>query len=266
MGTRNWFSAAIAVILVFGGIGYWYWKTQMQHPEEAPVEASAPPPALPAAPPKPDHYPVDTTQTAQTPLPALGDSDGAVRGFLQELFGKEFVATDLLPQRYIQNIVATVDTLDNNRLAPIRLRVVRPLPGTFSSEAKDGGVYESHLNLDRYRPFFAVVKAVDAGQAAALYLRLYPLFQQAYEELGYPGKYFNDRLVQVIDHLLQAPDLDTAPALTRPGMFYQYADADLESRSSGQKLLMRVGPVNEALIKTKLRAFRAAIVGKVGKP
>ncbi len=31
------------------------------------------------------------------------------------------------------------------------------------------------------------------------------MLQQTYEELGYPGEYFNDRLVAVIDHLLQTP-------------------------------------------------------------
>jgi len=93
-----------------------------------------------------------------------------------------------------------------------------------------------------------------------VYERLYPLFQQSYEDLGYPGKYFNDRLVEVIDHLLQAPEAAGPVPLVQPKVFYEYADADLESRSAGQKLLMRMGPANERLIKEKLRAFRAEIV------
>lgn len=39
----------------------------------------------------------------------------------------------------------------------------------------------------------------------ALYVQLYPLFQQANVELGYPKSHFNDRVVTVIDHLLAAP-------------------------------------------------------------
>ena len=39
-----------------------------------------------------------------------------------------------------------------------------------------------------------------------------------------------------------------------------YADPDLEGRSAGQKLLMRMGPADERIIKDKLRAFRAEIV------
>src|SRR5207237_41823 len=98
--------------------------------------------------------------------------------------------------------------------------------------------------------------------AALVYQRLYPLFQQAYEDLGYPGKYFNDRLVEVIDHLLQAPEVPAPIKLVQPRVFYEYADADLEGRSAGQKLLIRMGPANARAIKAKLREFRAEIAKK----
>jgi hypothetical protein len=90
----------------------------------------------------------------------------------------------------------------------------------------------------------------------------YPLFQQAYRELGYPDGYFNDRLVVVIDHLLQTPDVTQPVALTQPNVMYEYADPALESRSAGQKLLLRSGPENETAIKAKLREIRAALTGE----
>jgi hypothetical protein len=43
---------------------------------------------------------------------------------------------------------------------------------------------------------------------------------------------------------------------------YQYADPKLEGLSSGQKLLLRIGPDNEAIIKAKLRELRAAVAQK----
>jgi hypothetical protein len=91
---------------------------------------------------------------------------------------------------------------------------------------------------------------------------VYPLFQQSYEDLGYPGKYFNDRLVQVIDHLLQAPEVTGPIRLVQPKVMFQYADPSLENSSAGQKLLIRMGPANERIIKQKLREFRAEIVKK----
>lgn len=49
------------------------------------------------------------------------------------------------------------------------------------------------------------IESINTTPAVALYVRLYPLFQQAYEELGYPGRYFIDRFVAVLDQLLSTP-------------------------------------------------------------
>jgi hypothetical protein len=57
--------------------------------------------------------------------------------------------------------------------------------------------------------------------------------------------------------------------LVQPRVFYEYKDHDLESRSAGQKLLLRMGPDNAAVIKAKLRELRSAILEREklkGKP
>ncbi len=83
---------------------------------------------------------------------------------------------------------------------------------------------------------------------------MYPQLQKTYEELGYPGRYFNDRVVEVIDHLLATPEPPAAGPLmqltevkgsvpsTQPWLRYEFADTDLQSLSSGQRILLRVGP------------------------
>ncbi|HQU43635.1 MAG TPA: DUF3014 domain-containing protein, partial [Pirellulales bacterium] len=43
------------------------------------------------------------------------------------------------------------------------------------------------------------------------------------------GKYFNDRLVSVIDHLLAAPEPAGPVALVQPKIIYKFADPQLES-------------------------------------
>jgi len=93
----------------------------------------------------------------------------------------------------------------------------------------------------------------------AVYRRFYPLFQQAYVELGYPKGYFNDRLVEVVDHLLAAPEIDGSIALVQPRVLYQFADPELEARSAGHKILLRMGPENAAQVKAKLRAIRSEL-------
>jgi hypothetical protein len=94
----------------------------------------------------------------------------------------------------------------------------------------------------------------------ALYLQYYPLFQSAYQDLGYPNAYFNDRLIAVIDDMLLAPRPPEPVALTRPKVMYEYADPDLEARSAGQKLLMRMSLPEAAEVKERLRALRAALI------
>ncbi|HEU0219650.1 MAG TPA: DUF3014 domain-containing protein, partial [Gallionella sp.] len=115
-------------------------------------------------------------------------------------------------------------------------------------------------NAARYTPYVKIAAAIDAKKLAELYVRLYPLFQQAYEELGYPKKYFNDRLIVVLDDLLAAPDIKEPIRLIRPNVFYLFADSDLEGRSIGQRILMRTGGKNEAIIKAKLREIKQELL------
>jgi len=101
----------------------------------------------------------------------------------------------------VRHLVATVDNLPRRKVAVSCGRETcagqeRHPPRRVRSRLSDG-------NFERYAPLVRVVQATDVKALVLVYERLYPLYQQAYEDLGYPGKYFNDRLVEVIDHLLQ---------------------------------------------------------------
>jgi hypothetical protein len=166
-----------------------------------------------------------------------------------------------VPQNIVRHIVVTVDNLSRKKLAT-DLRPVKPTAGQTVVSPQGDLIVLSEANFDRYTTFVRAVQAADVKSLAAVYRRLYPLFQQAYEDLGYPGKYFNDRLVEVIDHLLETPEVAPPIQLEQPRVFYTFADANLESRSAGQKLLIRMGPANARIIKGKLRELRAEIVAK----
>ena len=104
-------------------------------------------------------------------------------------------------------------------------------------------------NYERYKPLVQLIRTSDTQTLVAIYVRYYPLFQEAYESLGHPPEYFNDRLIEVIDHLLATPDLQGPIALAQPGVQYEYADPGLESRSAGQKVLIRMGSENATAVK-----------------
>ena len=98
--------------------------------------------------------------------------------------------------------------------------------------------------------------AADVSAVVDTYRRFYPLFQESYERLGYPNKYFNDRVIEVIDHLLETPLPEEQIRLVRPHVLYEFSDPELQSLSSGQKLILRMGSEHAVIVKKVMREVR----------
>jgi hypothetical protein len=158
----------------------------------------------------------------------------------------------------VRNIVATIDNLPRETVAQ-RLNPVKPVPGLPVTTGKDETLALAPANAARYGGYLRIAESVETPKLVAAYKHFYPLFQQAYLELGYPNGYFNDRLVEVIDHLLETPELAGPVRLVQPKVLYEYADPELEERSAGQKAMLRLGKDNAARVKAKLREIRAAV-------
>lgn len=241
---------AVAVVAVLAGLAaYFLWQPTPPKPE--PVQVQAPPPP----PPKPEIRQVIEASPAAPPLPALGDSDNLVLDAIAGLVGNKTLMQVFRTERIIHHIVATVDNLPRKR-APMSVMPVERASGEFITAGKEESLTISPKNAVRYSPYVKIAQVADAKKLVELYARLYPLFQQAYEELGYPKQYFNDRLVVALDDLLAAPDIKEPVRLVQPGVYYQFADPALEERSIGQRILMRIGSSNEAVLKGKLREIR----------
>ena len=240
-------------------------------PDDAPARAPEPAEAVASGP----QNPVDAIARPDATLPALSDADAQVTSALNQLLGAGPVTSFLNIDGFVRRAVATVDNLTRQQ-APSRMWPLHPTPGRFTVQPGTQGGEKGEQTIDaanagRYAAVIAFGNAVDVQSAAKLYARFYPLFQQAYEELGYPGRYFNDRLVAVIDHLIAAPE-PQGPVRVKltevkgeydapnPWTRYEYVDPALESMTSGQKMMVRVGLANERRLKAKLAAFRAQIV------
>lgn len=273
--------ALLFAAMAAGGFYWWQQSVKPARPAaDAPVPTApaAPPPASTAAAPA-IQYPIDAAKgdsgTPPEALPVLAESDAYVASALADLLGREKVQTFLHLEGFARRVVATTDNLARDHAAPA-LWPVTPTPGRFAT--LDGGAAApsttsiSPDNSQRYTPFVLFVESVDTAQAVRLYARLYPLFQQAYEELGFPDRYFNDRLVNVIDLLLATP-VQTGPLgvslvevkgplpSVRPWVRYEFTDPTLRALSSGQKMLLRTGPVNHRRLKTKLMEIRRLVSG-----
>ncbi len=244
-------------------------EPQIRYPIEPPAPAPAPEPApeTDAAASAPDETPPAPEATAAPepapePLPQLNDSDNALKSRLQSLFSAPSFGRMFYTDRLVRRLVVTIDNLPGKQYPRSNYRVARPAPGQLvvrRVRIYDGDAEKLYLNPDnyaRYTPYIKIFTGLDSAALVAVYRHFYPLFQSAYAELGYPSAYFNDRLVDVIDLLLDTPVITEPIRLLRPHVLYQYADPDLEALSAGQKVLLRIGPENAARLKIKLREIR----------
>lgn len=190
------------------------------------------------------------------PLPPLDQSDNEMVDVLSGLFGQEALMKLFNVKDMIRHIVVTVDNLPRKQYA-VKYLPAKPVAGRFMvTDKEDGSIFTNADNSRRYAPYVNLLESLDEKAAVAAYTRVYPLFQKAYEDLGYPSAYFNDRLVDVIDHLLDSPGVRGSIRLVQPNVLYEYADEKLEALSSGQKILIRMGDDNAVRVKEKLRKFR----------
>jgi Protein of unknown function (DUF3014) len=248
---------AVAVLIAACG-GWYYWHKQSapaSSPDIAPPAAS---PAMPVADEAIQHPLPGAADAEKVPLPALNESDVPFREALVGAVGDPSVAQYLVPETLIRHIVVTVDNLPRQKVAMDK-RPLSAVPGSFNVNGDELHATLDEANFERYQPLVEVLRKADIQQIARVYLHFYPLFQKSYQDLGYPSGYFNDRLVQVIDSLLATPKLTGPIELVRPNVMYVFADPALEARPAGQKLLMRMGPDNEAAVKEKLAELRALI-------
>ncbi len=284
-GTSKWLVGGV-VIAVAAAVA-WYTKDDWLTQETVPVPT---PPAIPAAPPEPEAAAPEqavpaaplrelTPQTEPGPQHPVPEQTGDVQPVADaasldrwavEWLGKPALKFLMLPG-LAHHVVATIDNLPRSHAAP-RLWPLSPVGGKILLEEGAEGQQIAPANSTRYDAVVDFVTGIAPTQAASWYRQAYPVLQTTYEELGYPGQYFNDRLVEVIDHLLLTPEPAGPLAVTlvqvqgqiapqQPWLRYEYADPQLQSLSAGQKILLRLGAEHRQRLKTYLQDVRAQVAG-----
>jgi hypothetical protein len=251
---RSWWPYVLPVILVAGvGGTLYYVRSTRDTAPEPPAQADV---ATPAPASKIDNV-IDPPPDPEVPLPSLQSSDPSMLEAITQLFGDK-LDPFIVPTDVVRHIVVTIDNLPR-RKAAVTLWPLKPTAGNFATRESGTELILAESNYARYEPLIKLVKSSNVRALANTYKQFYPLFQQAYVDLGYPNGYFNNRLVEVIDHLLQTPELNEPVKLTQPSVYYEFADPSLEQRSAGQRLLIRLGNTNAAAVKLKLRELRREV-------
>ena len=260
---KSWLIVPLILLVAFAG---YFLFTKDEIPDLVtvanlePVPQSTPPQPTQAPPTEPEPpqalNPIEPLPL-EMPLPELSMSDEPFHLALGNITGKTGLAP-VLSEKLISHIVATVDNLPRKHL-PASIVPLKRAEGVFVVDGNNDSFVISSGNNKRYSLHTAAAKVIDSASLVDLYRRYYPLFQNAYQELGYPQAHFNDRLVVAIDDLLAAPELPSPVRLNQPKVLYEYADPKLEGRSAGQKIMMRIGKENASALKKKLADIRALI-------
>lgn len=252
----------LLIIFLFAGAA---WYSFMKPPD--PVSELPPPQIAPVLPtpakqtpslPESDLvYPGPETEpeAPPKPLPALNESDPEFTLAMADISGTGTLTQYLVMDQIISRLVASIDSLTSRQM-PAHINPIRPLEGKFLTEGE--GMVLSTQNYARYDGYIALLQSMDTDMLIKLYGRYNPLFQQAWEENGGTGS-FNDRLFEVIDNLLETPDVPGPVYLTRYEAVFLFEDPELEAMTAGQKVLVRMGSANASIVKDKLTELKAGL-------
>ncbi len=185
-------------------------------------------------------------------LPLLDDSDQLIRDGAVSLTRHEGVNVWLSPNELIRKFVAFVDGVANGQVVKEPVRILTPEGPFLVRQISDEVYLLDNVSYKRFNFFTTVVVSLDARRAAEFFLLVKPMLQEAYDELGYPNKKFDDVVFQAIGRLLETPVINEPIRLVRPVVMYRFENKKLESLSAAQKQLIRMGPGNTRRLQVKL--------------
>lgn len=275
MGKLGWTLSIIATLALIGTVIGWnskdHWlpllSSESSSQPSEPVPAPEPEPEEASfeivAAPEPAEQPNEPEISIPEPIPppepaALKVDERTLSQRLSEEVGAKTFETLFQSDRLIRRLVVSLDNLDKAPI-PLRYRPLNGPSGSFATKGVGSDISLSPANFRRYEKYLKLTESVPPSRLAELFLEMESKFDQAYADLGYPDQPFKQRLLAVTDHLLSTPSPKAPIALKQPKVFYEFADDELEALSSGQKLLLRIGPENRGRIENYLRSFREKI-------
>ena len=273
-GSRKWLlwtGVGVLACIAIGLVAYFYFFHIRSSKEPAPVEKPAvkpaEKPAVKEAPPPPPPQKVVREEEKKIPpviLPNLGQSDEVLREKARALSSNPKLADWLKIRNIIRRITAAVDSVADGHSPRASLKFLAPKK-QFSVQTKGEKFYISPKSYTRYNLTADVFQSLNAEGIVRVFKEFKPLFQDAYRELGYKDRDFQDTLVRAIKELLRAPVVEGDVLLEESeekvvsNLAATMADEKLEDLSDAQKHLLRMGPKNTAKIQGKLREIAQAL-------
>ena len=212
--------AAIVVVLLLAGGVYYYFNAQEAAQSEV-IEVVELPDPIPSEPLQTEAPIPETIVEAEPviveeavivpqvePLPTLSDSDEFVNQKAIEMADGMKIEPLMVEKDLVRHFVVFVDNLAQGQIA----RKVSPLKAPNQVFTVSEITNKTYLNPDsyhRYDLYADFISGLNEEQLTKTYQELTPLLGEAFKELGYGDMDFNDRMVEAIDIMLDAPIIDT---------------------------------------------------------
>ena len=247
-----------AVTIALVGIGFGiYYLFFFEKPEQLPAK----PKVIKEEPtPAPSEEPISEEEKRVRELArlVLDTSDDVVRKFAKELSSHPQLATWLKNEDLIRKFTVVVVNIADGESPRSHIAFLAPKE-EFQVMEKNGSLYIDPDSYKRYNLPADVFASLDAEGCVELYEQLKPLIQEAYRDLGYPIKDFQEALFKAIIELLKTPIIEGEILLEGKVITYMMVDPKLEQLSPAQKHLLRMGPENVRKIQAKLREIALAL-------
>jgi len=203
---------------------------------------------------------------AELILPTLERSDTFFRDQWALLGGGRLMTEWASADQIVRRSMTVIDNLSRGKVANTLLRTFAPsvpfmvLPQSSAAAEETVETYRlDPSGYERFTPFVTMINGLDNSQLIDFYLKLRPLFQQAYLELGYPSGHVDDVIFKAM-RVIQAVSLpDGDIRLLRPKVLYQFADPALEALSPLEKLFIRMGAENTKIVQQKVSVLEQSL-------
>ncbi|WP_144212129.1 DUF3014 domain-containing protein [Shewanella donghaensis] len=259
---------AITVAVLLAGAGYFYFTSNSEPEIEFPIPVQLPEPV----PEQPiEQEPIEEVivkvieptvieapaepEVVVEPLPALTESDDFVAQKTIDMADGMKIDSLILKKDIARQFVVFVDNMAQGEV----IHKASPLKGPKDSFTVSEITNKTYLNPDsyhRYDLYANMMSGMNEQQLISTYKELTPIFDEAFEELGYSDMSFDDRMQEAFKVILAAPIIEDPIELSSISVNYQFVDPKLEALPNVQKFMVRMGPENSLKIKTAIRKLQ----------
>ena len=119
---------------------------------------------------------------------------------------------------------------------------------------------KTRLIYNQYELYVSMTSSIKPIVVQQLYEKFKPLLEDAYTELGNPHKNLDQALSETFQIILDTPDIEKQVLLERIGGRTMFVDEEIENLPDMQKLLIRIGAKNRAIIKQKVIELKTVLL------